>query len=193
MVLCFSKHTLIIITSTYEILIAFVSLRPQHHNSGPFSGNPLPGLLQVTSLRCPPQVTSINCNWFKMLQPALSLKYLLLKSFTAFESHTTSLIKSISYPSKPSIPDWIHPHKHTQPESYSSSISLTIPHAQMYSMGARNFSWSVPCLRNPLPTYIGNIDTMAIFKSHLRSHLLKQPYSPWLSSCPLFFYNCYIF
>uniref|UniRef100_A0A3Q3FPG6 Reverse transcriptase domain-containing protein n=2 Tax=Labrus bergylta TaxID=56723 RepID=A0A3Q3FPG6_9LABR len=75
------------------------------------------------------------------------------------------------------ISELLHINIPTHTLRSSSSIQLTAPPARLSTRGSRAFSRSAPHLWNSLPPQIRNIDTLSIFKSHLKTHLFKLAYS----------------
>lgn len=59
----------------------------------------------------------------------------------------------------------------------SSSLHLSVPPARLSSMGSRAFSRSAPQLWNSLPPDIRNLDSLPLFKSHLKTHLFQSAFN----------------
>ena len=77
----------------------------------------------------------------------------------------------------PYLSDLIQINTPTRSLRSASSTNLTVPPARLSTMGGRAFSRSAPRLWNSLPADIRNIDTLTIFKSHLKTHLFRQAYA----------------
>ena len=78
----------------------------------------------------------------------------------------------------PYLSDLIQINTPTRSLRSASSINLHVPPARLSTMGARAFSRSAPRLWNSLPPDIRNMDSLLTFKSHLKTHLFRQAYSP---------------
>ena len=71
------------------------------------------------------------------------------------------------------LSDLLHFPTHSRVLRSSSSILLSVPRARLTSMGSRAFSRSAPSLWNSLPLSLQTSDSLADFKSKLKTHLFK--------------------
>lgn len=100
-----------------------------------------------------------------VLGPLLFIIYLLFLTFKAIHNLAPLYLT-----------DLLHINTPTRTLRSSSSIHLTVPPARLTTIGFRAFSRSAPCLWNTLPPDIRNINSLSIFKSHLKTYLFKLAY-----------------
>ena len=67
--------------------------------------------------------------------------------------------------------------RNTRPGLRSSAMLLTVPRTRLVGYGDRAFSCMAPSLWNALPDSVRVADTLASFKSKLKTHLFQAAYS----------------
>ena len=85
--------------------------------------------------------------------------------------------KAIHNLAPPYLSDLIHVEIPTRSLRSASATKLTVYPFNLSTMGLRAFSRSAPDLWNSLPPNIRNMDTIAIFQTHLKTHLFRQAYN----------------